>query len=54
MMQYKIYYGVMIFSKFLKHLPYLEYQVHTQNFLLLGGSDPEAIYNLCLILKIVL
>jgi hypothetical protein len=31
-------------------------QVGTQNFLLGGGvgADPEAVYNLCLILKIVL
>jgi hypothetical protein len=30
-------------------------QVHTQKFSLgEGGNDPEAIYNLCLILKIML
>jgi putative aminopeptidase FrvX len=32
-----------------------EQQVRTQNFsLLVGGSDPEATYNICLILKIML
>ena len=30
------------------------YQVRTQNFSLGEGADPKAIYNLCLILKIML
>jgi hypothetical protein len=47
-----------LFGDFIKSRDYFDLQIesgaHPQFFLGGGGADPEAIYNLCLILKIML